>query len=128
MAAFYLDNDVPLALARELRGLGHRVASTRGRGLQRAGDEAQLLTAADRAEVLVTCNRNDFFLLHDAWLRWSRAWPVTAPPRHAGIVIIPQDWLPDVAARELDALVSGPSALTDRCYRYRLDRGWELRT
>jgi predicted nuclease of predicted toxin-antitoxin system len=67
VASLYLDNDVPARLARELRRFGHTVTTTRARQLQRAGDERQLLTTAQQSEILVTCNREDFFLLHDAW-------------------------------------------------------------
>ena len=128
MAAFYVDNDVPLALARELRALNHRVATTRGRGQQRAGDDQQLLTAAQHNEILITCNRNDFFLLHDAWTRWPPAWGLTSWPHHHGILVIPQDWPPDLAAHELDQFVARRSAITNLCYRFRLNRGWEQRT
>ena len=123
MAAFYLDNDVAPAIARHLRAFGHRAATTQGRRLGRAGDETQLLTAVQHGEILVTSNRRDFFLLHDAWLLWPPAWNVTPPPQHTGILIVPQAWPADVAAHELAAFAGG-QALTNRLYWYRLGQGW----
>ena len=127
MAAFYLDNDVPTALARELRGQAHRAATTRGRGLGRAGDDEQLVVAAQHNEIFVTCNRSDFFLLHDAWLRWAGIWALSPVPEHSGILVIPQDWPPDLAAHEIDLFVTRRGSFPNQCYRYRMGQGWEAR-
>ena len=75
MADFYLDNDVSLRLAPLLRSVGHRVTTTRELGLSAASDDAQLLTAARNGWILITHNRRDFMMLHDAWRTWPRvAW------------------------------------------------------
>ncbi|MGI8827950.1 MAG: DUF5615 family PIN-like protein [Chloroflexota bacterium] len=67
MAELYLDNDVSLRLAPLLRAAGHRVITTRELELADATDDAQLLTAAQQHWILITSNRGDFRLFHDAW-------------------------------------------------------------
>jgi hypothetical protein len=128
VAAFYLDNDVPTALAPALQAYHHRVMTTRGHGQGRAGDHEQLATAAQRGEILVTCNRSDFFLLHDAWLLWPKTWKLYSPREHAGILVIPQLWPVDQAALELDHFASAHlQGIPNQCYRYRSGTGWEER-
>lgn len=73
---FYTDHNVALRVAVELRSFGHLVATARERGRERAGDDEQLLVATLYAEILLSHNEKDFVLLHDARLRWSRAWNV----------------------------------------------------
>jgi hypothetical protein len=87
LAAFYLDNDVSLALAPLLQEYGHDVTSTRDLRLFRAGDVDQLHTAVRNGWVLVTYNRRDFTLLHDAWRTWPAAFGLTLPS-HRGILAL----------------------------------------
>ena len=72
-----------------LRAFGHYVVATREVRLERAPDGAQVLTAAQRNLILVTHDRDDFTLLHDAWYRWAAAWGVSE--HHAGILVVSQD-------------------------------------
>ena len=87
MAGIYTDNDVPLRVAPLLRARGHGVTPTRDLGRSAALDDDQLLLAAQRGWTLVTHNRKDYELLHDAWRRWFSAFAVAAT--HAGILILP---------------------------------------
>lgn len=87
MADLYLDNDVSLRLAPLLRIAGHEVVTTRGLGVVTATDDAQLLTAAQDGWILVTPNRRDFRLLHDAWRTWAPAFGL-ALPSHPGILVL----------------------------------------
>ena len=87
MAAFYLDNDVSHVLTALLQSAGHHVTTTRDLGQYRAGDDAQLLTAMRNGWVLVTLNRGDFTMLHDAWLTWPAAFGLALPP-HEGILML----------------------------------------
>lgn len=124
MARFYTDNDVPVALADRLRAEGHDATATRDMHLQRADDDAQLSLAAQRGWILVTHNRKDFRLLHDAWRRWGRDWGVT--PRHPGILIVPQR-----SAEELIALVRDfltlALPLENELYEWSPAAGWSRR-
>ena len=56
MANFYTDHDVSLRVASLLRQLGHTAVTARDLGLERAGDDEHLLTAAQRGWILVTHN------------------------------------------------------------------------
>ena len=88
MAAFYMDEDVALALGPLLRQYGHSIASTTEERRLGAPDPHQLLYAAERGWTVITHNRRDFRLLHIAWLLWTNEWHVAL--QHAGILIIEQ--------------------------------------
>ena len=80
-------------------------------GMERATDDEQLLVAANLNRILVTCDRKDFILLHDAWHRWSAAWNVVA--HHAGILVIPDLWTRERATVELHAYVETRSFIDE---------------
>jgi hypothetical protein len=100
VADLYLDNDVSLALAPPLRAVGHRVIATRDLGLFRAGDDAQLLTAARNGWVLVTYNRRDFAMLHDVWQTRAVAFGSALPPHKASRSEDMADLRPMISAAE----------------------------
>jgi len=135
VADFYLDNDVTQRIAVLLQGAGHSVMAAGWIGLRAGSDAEQLLRAAEEGWILISHNREDYMLLHEAWLRWSRSWGVTAA--HAGILVIPQprDFPPDQATRELSRFVGSGRPLANELYRrpvgarprwerWRLGRGW----
>jgi hypothetical protein len=124
VAAFYLDEDVALAIDYELRSYGHDVVNVRDLGLKGERDARHLANAAQQGRVLVTRNRHDFENLHTAWQHWPQVWRVTPPPEHAGILIIPDVWRPARAARELDAFIQSGMPLTNALYRYHRRQGW----
>jgi predicted nuclease of predicted toxin-antitoxin system len=66
MAAFYLDNDVDVALATLLQAQGHTATTVRDLRLQRASDAEHLLLAAQNEWIMVTLNAGHFRVLHDA--------------------------------------------------------------
>jgi hypothetical protein len=89
MSDVYIDADVTIAIIAALQSLGHSVRhARRDPQMAEAPDGKQLWLAANRGDVLVTHNRTDFRLLHDAWRRWSTGWGVKAP--RGGILIVPQ--------------------------------------
>ncbi len=67
MTAFYFDENVSAVLEGPLRAYGHLVFSTYTEGHLRSPDPHQLRYATERGQVIVTHNRDDFALLHDAW-------------------------------------------------------------
>ena len=79
---FYLDEDLDPQVAVILRKSGHPAVSTQEAGNRGAGDEAQLLYAAELGAALVTRNRNDFIALTMQFLDQGR--------KHAGVVIVPR--------------------------------------
>ena len=119
MASFYLDHDVSARLKQALEVLGHDVITTRSLGDQRANDAQQLFTAAHNWRLLVTHNRADFELLHQAWCLWP------APLPHAGILVIPQQrWLAPEAAAELDRFIQTGVPVINLLYIWTPSRGW----
>ena len=121
MAAFYLDEDAPDALAGLVAAFGHSATTTRAEGRKGVPDDDQLWQAALRGWTLVTLNRRDYELLHSAWLRWG----VTR--QHAGILVLPhvrRSDLPMLAAA-IDGLVSNPvTALSNALYVWSPSFGW----
>jgi predicted nuclease of predicted toxin-antitoxin system len=92
MAIIYLDEDMSRKLVPLLSASGHIVHTAQDEGRKSAGDDEQFLYAVRQAWVLVTHNRDDFRLLHDAWLRWG------CQPTHAGILTMSHAPLPVLAA------------------------------
>lgn len=125
IAAFYTDENVALALEALLRALGHAATSTLAEGRLGAPDPHRLLYAAERGWTIVTHNRRDYRLLHDAWRLWGHAWRAARP--HAGILVIEQ--VPGQPAAEIarliDGLVNDPATtLSNALYDWKPDAGW----
>jgi hypothetical protein len=122
VADFYLDHDVSIHVAPELRALGHLVVTSRARGQESAPDPQQLLTATDNGWILVSHNRKDFELLDDAWHIWAARWAITES--HAGILILPHGPAAQ-SAQLVDEFVRAHSVpLAGETYKYRLPSGW----
>jgi hypothetical protein len=123
--SFYLDEDVSVFLVRELERRGHFATSTRGERRLSAPDSHHLLFAAEQVWVIVTHNRHDFRLLHDAWLLWSRRWGVH--PHHSGILVLDQyerQTAVDVA-NLITALLDDPfTSLESALYDWQRPTGW----
>jgi hypothetical protein len=124
VASFYTDHDVALQIAVLLRQLGHTAVTARDIGLERAGDDAHLLAAAQRGWIFVTHNRQDFFLLHDAWRHWFQAFGVSAV--HAGI-LIPSHGLPHRTVQLLNDFLASGLSLSNELYVWRPSSGWTRR-
>jgi hypothetical protein len=122
VAQFYLDHDVSIHVAPELRALGHIAATSRAYGQESAPDPQQLLTATDHEWILVSHNRKDFELLDDAWHVWTTRWGITEP--HAGILIL----LHGSAGRSAQLLhefsVAHPESIAGKMFGYRPSAGW----
>ena len=126
MAIFFLDHNVRVLVAELLRASGQTAVTARDLFLTRATDDELLLAAAERGWTLVTNNRKDFELLHDAWLRWSAAWGAAAA--HAGILVLPQPWPADRSARVLRDFLASSRPLSNALYVFRGSAGgWDRR-
>lgn len=104
MAAFYLDEDTPEALAQTLVRYGHTAMTTTQAGHKRAKDYEQLLFAAMQGAIFLTLNRAAYVLLHGAWHHWG------VPHSHAGIIVLhhlTRDNLTPIA-EEITELVKHP--------------------
>ena len=126
MANLYADQDVGLQLVERVRALGHDVVMTREIGMTRASDASQLLMAAQQGRILVTRNRDDFVLLHDAWVRWPRAWGTQPPPLHAGILVVVHGVPNTLAASDLDRFLRSKPPLVNELYFWTSPGVWEL--
>jgi hypothetical protein len=124
VAAFYLDEDVALAIDFELRIYQHDVVNVRDLGLKGERDAVHLANAARQGRLLVTRNRHDFETLHVAWQHWPQLWGVAPLPEHPGILLIPDWWRPVEAAQEIDAFVGSGTPLTNMLYRYDRRQQW----
>lgn len=123
--SFYLDQNVSHFLVAELEQRGHLVSTTTAERRVGAPDPHQLLYAAERNWTLVTHNRKDFWMLHDAWLRWSRRWGVR--PRHAGIIVIQlyaDQSFSEIAENISNLLTDPDSSLDTALYDWRRSTGW----
>jgi hypothetical protein len=91
LARIYLDEEVSARLRDLLREAGHDVTDAKELGHRRGTmwtDARQLFHAARERRVLVSSNRRDFEILHDAWRRWPA--PGRNPQAHAGIIVYDQ--------------------------------------
>jgi hypothetical protein len=122
VAELYADRNIRGDVRLSLRALGHVVTTTDDLRLERATDDVQLLTAAERGWILLTNNERDFVLLHDAWHLWSAAWGVA--PQHAGIVIPKQGWSMERATTELGRLLETGVSFTNALYQWHGALGW----
>jgi hypothetical protein len=122
MAELYADRNIRRDIRLRLRALGHVVTSTEDLRLDRATDDVQLLTAAERGWILLTYNERDYVLLHDAWHRWSAAWGVA--PQHAGIIVPRQQWPEAHATAEVDRLLQTEASFTNALYLWHGALGW----
>jgi hypothetical protein len=127
VAELYFDHNVARSTATHLRSRGHQVVTAIDIGLEAAKDDEHFLTAAQHSWIMVTYDREDFILLHDAWRRWLPTFNVEAV--HAGILIIPQPprWTVERAADELDAFVMRQLSFANTLHLWQSSKGWVRR-
>lgn len=125
MAAFYLDENVSLALATALRYQGYTATSTSDERRAGASDPHQLLYAAQHHWTIVTHNRRDFKLLQMAWQLWTNEWQVSF--QHAGILVLEQAGSHTTATLTdaIQELLTDPTTvLSNALYDWRPTTGW----
>lgn len=92
-----------------------------------ADDDEHLIVAARDQWIILTENEDDFALLHDAWIRWQRAWQIPAHWRHAGIIVAPSDFAIATTVAAVDAFVSQQDTFTDAFVRW-TTTDWQWRS
>jgi hypothetical protein len=130
MVDFYTDEDVSLYLLPLLAAFGHDVLAATRTTPPHTPDHEQLATAVRLQRTLLTHNASDFLALHRAWRDWFAERGPPSPPRHPGILAVPQPPLLSTGnpAELIARFVSGfPSdaTLTGRFMRWSVTRGWE---
>lgn len=128
-ATFYVDEDMPKALAVLLRDLGYDAVYTREAGNEGQLDPEQLAFAAQHGRVVVTSNLDDFRMLHEAWMIWTPSLGTGAPVSHPGIIVLPNanSLREALMASVIDQFVRSTelTTLQNRLLRYRSNLGWE---
>lgn len=127
MARLHIDQCLSWRVAHGLRGRGHDARHAAEIAMHTAGDDEHLIVGARDRRIIVTENEDDFALLHDAWIRWQRAWHVPTSWRHAGIVVVPSDFVIQTVVAEADTFVSRQETLTDAFVRWTVN-GWQWRS
>jgi hypothetical protein len=125
LARLYHDHNVSQDLAHLLRA-DHDVVSARELSRERLTDDAQLLAAVLDERTVVTHDRRDFTLLHDAWLTWPAAFGQMLPP-HRGILVLdaaPYRTLFSVLA---SFLVATPAPIMNELLWWHHRDGWRRR-
>jgi hypothetical protein len=112
---------------RALLSVGHDASTVRDLEATRLTDDTHLLTAARERRVLVTHDRNDFTLLHDAWLTWPAAFGLALPPRPGIVVLDPAPH--DALFHALDAFLARtvPETWPNQLYRWHHRDEWHRR-
>ena len=124
-----LDEGVSHPLASLLRSHGYSATELGRLGLT---DVQVLVQAVLGGQTVVTHNRKDFRLLHEAWITWRGRWAaevaraVGTPvglSSHAGILIVPQ--LPNHdLARIIEAFADANDSIPDRLFAWSAAQGW----
>ncbi len=123
--AFYLDENFTVAVAKDLRRQGFVATTAEEESTKGASDPYQLIFAADRGWALVTHNRSDFQMLHEAWHLWSHRWGVRQ--QHAGILVVRVPVTHEVAdiTDAIVDLAGDPTVtLTGTLYEWHRSTGW----
>ena len=76
---FYLDEDVPVQLAKAMRQRGIDVLTTQEAGVTESTDEQQVVFAVKQHRSILTHNKRDFVVIHKAYMETEK--------EHHGIVV-----------------------------------------
>ena len=87
MARLFVDHNFSYRFASSSSLVRHDVLTARDADCEDQPDDAVLLWSVQTGRLLVTHNRKDFKLLHDAWLSWPAAFGIALPP-HPGILVL----------------------------------------
>ena len=124
MASLYFDHNVSHDVGPSLWSLGHELVFSRDMRSTTLPDDALLLSSVQAGRVLVTYNRRDFRMLHDAWVTWPAAFGM-ALPMHPGILILDQA-RPEMLVRALATFLGQvtPSRLANGIFWWHRHDGW----
>lgn len=127
MARLYFDHNVTRHVGPDLWATGHDLIFTRDSGSARLTDDAHLVAAVHANRVLITHGREDFTLLHDAWVTWPSAFGL-ALPEHPGILVLNSASPPTLARALSDFLAATPAGyLVNRIFWWHRRDVWSQR-
>jgi hypothetical protein len=125
LSDLYLDHNVSHGLVPLLLVSGHHTLTSRDISSERLPDDAQLLFAVRARRILVTHNRDDFRMLHDAWVSWPAAFGVALPP-HPGILVLDTGSAEALAPVIISFLDETPTdRLANAVFWWRRHAGWQ---
>jgi hypothetical protein len=119
----YLDEDVSYDLTGGLRDAGYDMDSVKDAGNFGLTDARQLLWAVEHGRTVITHNRKDFRLLHEALKLWAIRWGSPGALRHHGVLVVPHLPVPQLA-RLIDEFVRNRDNIDNRLFIWDRQRGW----
>jgi hypothetical protein len=124
LARLYFDHNVSRHVGPFLLTTGHDLLFTRDPGSAQLTDDAHLLSSVRADRVLITHDRADFKMLHNAWLTWPAAFGM-ALPAHPGILVL-DSAPPQVLAGALSAFLAStpPERLRNVILWWHRHDGW----
>ena len=76
---FYLDEDVPVQLAKAMQQRGISVLTTQEAGMSESTDEQQVVFAVTQQRTILTHNKRDFVIIHKTYMEIGKD--------HRGIIV-----------------------------------------
>jgi hypothetical protein len=117
-----LDEDVSNHLAGPLRANGHDVNTAQQLGHLALTHVKVLTRMADLNRILVSHNKRDMLLLHEAWLTWRTRWQATS---HflANILLVPHEPVSDLV-RIIEEFAGFGIDPASRAFSWTAPTGW----
>jgi len=129
MGRVYLDEGLSSITDTRLTRLGEDVVDARSIVRHGTSDHHHLAVATLLNRVLVTYNRADFELLHNAWRDWSARFGRPPLATHAGILVVPQPpvMIPNIAADLIHSFLNDQTtgSLANRLYVWTVEDDWD---
>jgi hypothetical protein len=124
LTRLYFDHNFTRHVAPILWAEGHDLLFTRDPGTARLTDDAHLLASVRAGRVLITHDRHDFKMLHDAWVTWPAAFGMRLPP-HLGVLVL-DSASPETLAQVIADFLDGtdPADLPDAIFWWHRHDGW----
>jgi hypothetical protein len=121
---YYTDEDLQYDLGAAFRSEGNDAETVKDHRTFGWSDARQLFLAVDLGRTMITSNKKDFILLHEALALWHRRWAVSQPLRHHGIIIVPPMDIADIVSIVID-FTAGRNSLDNQCFLYDKRTGWK---
>jgi hypothetical protein len=121
---YYTDEDLQYDLGAAFRLEGHDADTVKDHRTFGWSDARQLFLAVDLGRTIITSNKKDVILLHEALTLWHRRWQVSTPLRHHGIIIMPPMDIAEIVRVVLDFAAERES-LDNQCLLWDRRKGWQ---
>jgi Domain of unknown function (DUF5615) len=119
-----LDEDVSYDLVGNLRDVGYVMNSVKDSGNFGLTDARRLLWAVEHGRTMITHNRKDFRLLHEALSLWASRWGAADVLHHHGILVLPHLPVPE-RVRLIDEFARERDNIDNRLFVFDRQHGWQ---